>query len=364
MTPEPSRPALLFIPDIGGFTRFVSGTALDHSRHIVEELLERIIDADALGLQVSEVEGDAVLFYRFGDPPGAEQLYGQIERMFGAFHRWLRRYERQRICRCGACTAATQLALKFVAHYGPVSRARIKERTKLFGAEVIAVHRLLKNGVPHREYALLTRALVSAWPRGTAPRWGRPEAGAETYDVGRVEFDYVTLAPLRAEVPEPRLEDYALGAASVRGFALERDIAAPMELVFEVVADLPARRHWIEGARRVELTDRGPNRLGMRHRCVVDATSPEVVTSEIVHAEGSIRFAETDTRGTGSAVWIFRRQGESRTRVTVEFLVRDSLPVRLLFALVLRRKLEALFRRSLDNLARYCAGRAREVGSD
>ena len=34
---------LLFIPDISGFTRFVNETEIDHSRLIIQELLE---DAD------------------------------------------------------------------------------------------------------------------------------------------------------------------------------------------------------------------------------------------------------------------------------------------------------------------------------
>lgn len=43
---------LLFIPDIGGFTRFVTETGIDHSRRIIQEPLEVVIDADALGPQV------------------------------------------------------------------------------------------------------------------------------------------------------------------------------------------------------------------------------------------------------------------------------------------------------------------------
>ena len=75
MTPQNTdgtKPALLFVPDISGFTQFVQTTEITHSRHIIEELLEKLIEANDLGLQVSEVEGDAILFYRFGHPPTAE----------------------------------------------------------------------------------------------------------------------------------------------------------------------------------------------------------------------------------------------------------------------------------------------------
>ena len=65
---------LLFIPDISGFTKFVNETEIEHSRIIIEELLENIINSNKLGLHISEVEGDAILFYRFGDSPSIEEI--------------------------------------------------------------------------------------------------------------------------------------------------------------------------------------------------------------------------------------------------------------------------------------------------
>lgn len=52
--------SLLFIPDISGFTKFVTAVEIDHSQHIIAELLEIIIDSNELGLTISEIEGDAV----------------------------------------------------------------------------------------------------------------------------------------------------------------------------------------------------------------------------------------------------------------------------------------------------------------
>ena len=85
-----------------------------------------------------------------------------------------------------------------------------------------------------------------------------------------------------------------------------------------------------------------PAQAGQRHRCVVDATSPAVITGGVVHAENSVRFSETDC---------------AVTRVSIEFMVRDQLAVRWLFLLLLRRRLQRLFSRSLDNLARCCEAR-------
>ena len=53
---------LLFIPDISGFSRFVNTVELEHSRFIIQQLLEVLIRANDSGLQISEIEGDAILF--------------------------------------------------------------------------------------------------------------------------------------------------------------------------------------------------------------------------------------------------------------------------------------------------------------
>jgi hypothetical protein len=71
------KSSLIYILDISGFTKFVTETEIDHSTHIIEELLEIIIDSNEINLKVSEIEGDAVLFYRFGEPPTAEEIVKQ-----------------------------------------------------------------------------------------------------------------------------------------------------------------------------------------------------------------------------------------------------------------------------------------------
>jgi len=52
--------ALFFIPDISGYTKFINETEINHSTHIITELLEIIISSNILDLKVSEIEGDAV----------------------------------------------------------------------------------------------------------------------------------------------------------------------------------------------------------------------------------------------------------------------------------------------------------------
>src|SRR6201999_1697819 len=100
------------------FTRFVNETDIGHSRLIIQELLETLINTNRLGLEISEIEGDAILFYKFGEIPGLETLYKQVESMFCEFHKQLMAYDQTRFCQCKACISATGLSLKVITHYG------------------------------------------------------------------------------------------------------------------------------------------------------------------------------------------------------------------------------------------------------
>jgi len=51
--------SLLFIPDISGFTKFVQTTEVEHSQHVISELLEVLISANTQELKLAEIEGDA-----------------------------------------------------------------------------------------------------------------------------------------------------------------------------------------------------------------------------------------------------------------------------------------------------------------
>src|SRR5262249_45053564 len=139
--PAAAEAVLFFIPDIGGFTKFIAETEIQHSQHIVRELLEILVDANALGMQVAEFEGDAVLFSRTGAPPTIEQLVDQAKRMYVAFHSHLRKFEYNRICQCGACAGAAAITLKMVAHFGSAAVMQVKDQAKFVGKDVIVVHR-------------------------------------------------------------------------------------------------------------------------------------------------------------------------------------------------------------------------------
>src|SRR5215216_4203328 len=200
---------LLFIPDISGFTRFVNETEIEHSRLIIQELLEILINANQIGLEVSEIEGDAILFYKFGEPPDLEELYKQVENMFCAFHRNLIAYEIRRYCQCKACTSAINLTLKVITHYGEFTGYNVKTFNKLIGKDIIVAHQLLKNDIEQHEYWLVTKKLVKNDPPAHLARWMKWKSSAKQTEAGEISFHYTQLSPLKNEItpePPPQLE--------------------------------------------------------------------------------------------------------------------------------------------------------------
>jgi hypothetical protein len=192
---------LLFIPDISGFTQFVNEMEIEHSRFIIERLLEVLIDANELGMEISEIEGDAILFYRFGSSMELKELYAQVQRMFCDFHRSLKSADPGSMCSCTPCrTAVEALSLKVVTHYGEFTSYNVKNFNKLLGKDVIVAHQLLKNDVPEREYWLVTSSVTS--DQGPAPltdrmKWDR---GVKHTDKGEISFHYTTLMGLREAI--------------------------------------------------------------------------------------------------------------------------------------------------------------------
>jgi len=347
------KPALLFVPDISGFTRFVKHNEIEHSQHIITELLEKLIEANETGLQVSEVEGDAILFYRFGSPPNAEEFFHQVQKMFVTFHSQLKLYETQRICRCGACSTAQYLTLKIVSHYGNITQTKIKEHTKLFGQDVITVHRLLKNDIAHHEYALYTQVLAGNWENTNLPDWVQLQAGRQEYDVGIINYNYAQLSPLKELIPEPPVQDFSIPGLTSQVFSFKEEINCPLDMLNDVLSDISLRLQWMQDSKEIVYFGQQLNRVGTKHRCVIDKDSPVMVTSEFSRDSDKIVFAETDKDKKMCSVYTLRKINDERTELDVDGFIKNNLIFKLLFTLLLKKKICTLFEASIKNLKRY-----------
>ena len=187
---------LIFIPDISGFTHFVNNVELEHSQHIIHELLEVILDANQLDLNVSEIEGDAILFYKFGELPDLDLAYQQVEKMFLSFHKHLQWYESMRTCHCNACISAIKLTLKVITHYGEFKEYKIRNYRKLIGKDIIIAHQLLKNDISNHEYWLITSSLSEKIPNIFRP-WMQWSHGSKQVNQAEVFFHFAQLGPLK-----------------------------------------------------------------------------------------------------------------------------------------------------------------------
>jgi hypothetical protein len=265
--------SLLFIPDISGFTQFVTDTEINHSHSIIAELLESIIDSNQLELTVSEIEGDAILFYRYQEVPSIDELLEQTQKTFLDFHGHLKRYERDRVCNCGACRQAVQLSLKIIAHTGNITLIKIKNHQKLYGPAVIVVHRLLKNEIKENEYLLVTDSSISTIDKshlGPDNDWAEIKEGRANYeDVGEISYKYIPLSPLHERVPPP--EPLPQGKTIANPIVKEIYIERPVDRLFEILFNLELRTQWSKGVKRVEF-DRGKiHRVGTKHTCTLNS---------------------------------------------------------------------------------------------
>lgn len=355
--PVDPKPALLFIPDISGFTDFVTNTEITHSQHIIEELLEILVDANEIGMEVSEIEGDAILFYRFGKAPTAAELLAQVQKMFVRFHAHLKKYETHRICSCGACKTANSLTLKFIAHYGDITLNTIKQHQKLFGKDVIVAHRLLKNDIEYHEYALVTHNLVRAcpqWVNVETVAWSPIQKGENEYDSGKVSYCYLPLGPLMELVPAPAIEDYSIPGLKTKVMTGTEVVEAPIGMVFSVIADLPWRNAWVVETEPATDMNHKIMQDGSSHRCL--AKQPVQFSHDFQVSTDKVTFTETHDNRKFCSVYSMEKLDDKRTRVDVSFFMKKNFFMELMFNLFMRKKYQQLVDDTFSNLKNYCEG--------
>lgn len=272
-----NKSSFLFIPDIRGFTKFVQNTAIAHSQHIISELLEILIDTNELGMEVSEIEGDAVFFYKYKSIPDYSAVLRQIEKMFIAFHKQLKLYENNRICQCGACSTAADLSVKFVVHAGDFEFIEVKGHKKPYGSDVIVVHRLLKNNIEMDEYALITQDYLNTQSPITANSWIEPKTGQVQYEnIGEIAYQYIPLDSLLGMVTVPLTQH--TGTVSNRPVVVDTIIHKPKALVYEIVSNFDYRHEWNPDVDAFEYEENRVNRQGTKHFCVIGNNKIEFET--------------------------------------------------------------------------------------
>ena len=160
------RKVVLILTDISGYTRYMlsNKTSLVHGQVIITELTKAIINQIEIPLEVSKLEGDAVFAFAVRGESEAvweehKRLIGaKLEKFFKAFSDKLAELIASNICNCETCKNIEKLQLKIIVHCGEALFYKIGGFNELSGADVIIVHRLLKNSVKSHQYLLLTEA--------------------------------------------------------------------------------------------------------------------------------------------------------------------------------------------------------------
>jgi Protein of unknown function (DUF2652) len=321
--------ATILIPDISGFTEFVSTTELAHSTKAINMLIDAMVEAVGEAFEVSEIEGDAVLLIKKDPPPSKKEILDTCLKIFNAFHfrrQWMQQYT---ICPCGACQAISNLTLKFVVHHGPLAEIKVGRFVKHSGTDMIVAHRLLKNNIDNNEYLLLTERFLEQaadTPGEVEMEW---VSSADDYaSIGRIAYRFSLLREARRNAPGPpqppshyRTDDTAY---------LETPIAANFLDAYMAVMNIPGRPGWLADLQKVE-QEIPEVFVGSLHRCIYNDFEALVSPLRMMVSPEEILYAESWRMAVPEVFlvqeFVFRKEGEKACTFACRFMNAGEAPV-------------------------------------
>ncbi|NAY90945.1 DUF2652 domain-containing protein [Muricauda sp. JGD-17] len=348
--------SLLFIPDISGYTKFIQTTEVEHSQHVISELLEVLLNANTQGLKLAEIEGDALFFYKENEIPSQENLLAQIESMFTAFHSHLKMLGKNRICPCNACATAPNLQLKIIAHSGDIQHIQVQGKRKPFGNQVIEAHRLLKNSVDSENYALITRSLsldLQLSPYYSSKIF-RFRQGEDNYDDRKVDYIYAIINPDELNLksyPEPK----KVGFDHPPQMKFEKHFPIGPEDLMEYITNYSLRKYWQKGVDRLEYNANEVTRIGSEHVCVINGKYLNFTTVTKDMKIGNLIYGE---RTTSPPVvdelyqfYIFEPSANHTCKLNIEIYWKIKSPIkRILMNLIGKRSFKKNVEIALEGL--------------
>ncbi|HYV93351.1 MAG TPA: DUF2652 domain-containing protein [Chitinophagales bacterium] len=287
----PAEQATILIPDISGYTNFVSKTEIDHSSHILNRLLETIVAAAGEDYVISEVEGDAVLMYRKGTPPSKKEIINQCVKIFTAFHRELQEMNIVSICQCGSCRGIGDMTLKFVVHFGAITEISVSRFVKASGLDMVIAHRLLKNNIDSHEYILVTKNYLNNIPDADDTLELSWISSKEAYDsIGDVEFNFAKLDRVKKSLPELQKHNETISDLGMQTSQIEID--ANYKEVFQILVNPEQRQLAGGGGMKDTILGSPIPHIGSKHICVADDFSLEVENIGFTQTEKELTLIE------------------------------------------------------------------------
>lgn len=282
--------ATILIPDISGFTHFMSMTELEHGSHLISDFLETIIQNVDENFEISEIEGDAVLLYRKGNVPSKQEVLDLCMKMFHAFHYKRKMIQKLAICPCGACQSLINLSLKFITHYGSLLEIKVDRFTKASGLDMIIAHRIMKNSVPSNEYILLTENFLKKVNDESDAHGLTWQNSADEFPfIGKVNYEFALLEPVKNSIPDPPIPQIIYQGDNTP--FLEFDIRAPYKEIFMAIIDMARRVHWMLGLKSVE-QESEHSYIGSIHYLVFDDARVQVSPIKMIMDDSEIFYSE------------------------------------------------------------------------
>jgi uncharacterized protein DUF2652/polyketide cyclase/dehydrase/lipid transport protein len=255
----------LLIADITGYTIFLTRSELEHAQGILDALFKSIFEEIRAPVVLSNLQGDAVLAYLpDANVPQRQFPLDAIERIYCSFAQTLAAMRLNTTCACNACRNMGQLDLKFFLHHGVYATQEMAGRIELQGAEVIRLHRLMKNSVTAatgiKAYALVTQQAADAigLPDFFAGSVRHVEPSDEFGDTICFVYD---LAPVFTRWRSSRRivveRDEALAFES-----MECDLPAPPASAWAYLTDVEKKIRWQHGIDTMTMTGLLRGRIG------------------------------------------------------------------------------------------------------
>jgi hypothetical protein len=260
-----AQQGFLLIADITGYTMFLTRSELEHAQGILDALFKSIFAEIKAPILLSNLQGDAALAHLpDADLPQRQFPLDAIERIYCSFSHTLGAMRVNTTCTCSACRNMGQLDLKFFLHHGTYATQQMAGRTELQGAEVIRLHRLMKNSVTAetgiKAYALVTEQAAEAisLPEFFASTVRHVE---NTDDFGDTACCVYDLAPVYAQWRASRRvvvrPDEPLAFES-----MECDLPVPPAVAWAYVTDVAKKIRWQHGLDGMTMTGLTSGRIG------------------------------------------------------------------------------------------------------
>lgn len=329
----------LVLADISGYTGYVVESPLEHAEDVLTDVTALVAEHLGRVLSLNKQEGDAIFGYALEGALDGAMLLDTIEECYFSYRNRLVGIERATSCDCNACAKLPELDLKFVVDAGAFIRRPVARGEELTGPAVIVAHRLLKNEVEGKGYALLTAAAVAELGLDPASLGLRPQV-EEYDDVGQVAGWVADLeARWEAELARRRT---VVGAREAE-FELELFLPVAPPSAWELLT-APGKRALWQG--RVEEQAAGGRRgPGTTSFCVDGRTT---IYEEILDWRPFKYFTETRTLPGGKVVLTTELDAAgdgTRVRVRAKPVSEPSRLTRLAKVRARRRQLEGTYAR-------------------